>query len=65
MPSTSSPTPCSSPRASGRVLPFELSAKQALALAGLLLLGYYLLEHNPLWFLGAMGFGWHALKRKD
>ncbi len=52
-------------RASGKVLPFELSSKQALGLAGLLLLGYYLLAHNPIWFLGAVGFGWYALKRKD
>ncbi|MBI5239656.1 MAG: CPBP family intramembrane metalloprotease [Elusimicrobia bacterium] len=52
-------------RASGKVLPFELSSKQSLWLAGLLLLGYYLLAHNPIWFLGAMGYAWSALKRKD
>jgi hypothetical protein len=52
-------------RASGKILPFELSSKQSLVLAGLLIVGYVLLAHNPIWFLGAMGFGWYALKRED
>jgi hypothetical protein len=51
-------------RASGKILPFELSSKQSLVLAGLLIAGYVLLAHNPIWFLGAMGFGWYALKRR-
>jgi membrane protease YdiL (CAAX protease family) len=51
-------------RASGKILPFEISSRQALGLAGLLIAGYYLLAHNPIWFLGAIGFGWYALKRK-
>lgn len=51
-------------RASGEVMPFEISSKQALALAGVLIAGYYLLAHNPIWFLGAMGYGWYALKHR-
>jgi hypothetical protein len=49
-------------RSSGRVQPVEISAFPSLLLAALLLAGFLLLAHNPVWILGAFGYGWRAAR---
>lgn len=51
-----------SDRASGAVLPLELTALPSLLLAALLLAGFFFLAHNPIWILGAFGYGWRAAR---